>query len=303
MIRAIWRPACSIVLIEFLQQLVSGAAAGCVYAMVALGFVLIFKATGIVNFAQGELMMVGAFFGLTCVDIFHLPYWIGAILAVAAMAVFGMLLNRVLLRPLAGQSTLAIIMVTLGMSILLRASASVIWGPETVAFDSPFSRKSVTLAGLVLSQEHVAIIVATSLLVAGLFGFFRFTRIGIAMQATSENQLAAYYMGIPVRSIHALTWGIGAATAGIAGIMLAPVAFVHVNMGYLGLKAFPAAVLGGFGSIPGAIVGGLIIGIAESLAVLYLPEGFNNVAAYILLLLVLTLRPEGLFGVHTARRV
>ena len=290
-------------LTEFAQQLVSGVAIGCVYALVALGFVLIFKATGVVNFAQGDMMMVGAFMGLTFVDILHLPYWIGALLAVLAMALFGIVLNRVLLRPLSGQSTLAIIMVTLGMSILLRAGASVVWGPETVAFDSPFSRKAINIAGLVISQEHVAIIVATSLLVAILFGFFRFSRLGIAMQATSENQLAAYYMGIPVRSIHALTWGIGAAAAGVAGIMLAPVAFVHVNMGFLGLKAFPAAVLGGFGSIPGAIVGGIVIGVAESLAVLYLPEGFNNVAAYILLLLVLVIRPQGLFGVATARRV
>ncbi len=291
------------VLQEFLQQLVSGIAIGCVYTLVALGFVLIFKATDVVNFAQGDMMMIGAFFGFTCIEIFRMPYWLGLITAVIAMAGFGMLLNRVLLRPLAGQSILAIIMVTLGLSILLRAGASVIWGPETFPFESPFSRKVVQFGGLTLSQEHLAIIVTTAVLVAALFAFFRFTRLGIAMQATSENQLAAYYMGIPVKSIHALIWGLGAAAAGIAGIMLAPVAFVHVNMGFLGLKAFPAAVLGGFGSIPGAIIGGIIIGVVESMAVLYLPEGFNNVAAYILLLLVLMIRPQGLFGTPSKRRV
>jgi branched-chain amino acid transport system permease protein len=290
-------------IIEFLQQLVSGVAVGCVYALVALGFILIFKATDVVNFAQGDVMMVGAFFGLTFVEIWHLPYWVGVILAVVCMGVFGMLLNRLLLRPLAGQSILAIIMVTLGLSILLRAGASVIWGPETVPFDSPFSRKVFHVGGLIVSQEHVAIIITTTALVAALFAFFRYSRLGIAMQATSENQLAAYYMGIPVKSIHSLIWGVGAAAAGIAGIMLAPVAFVHVNMGFLGLKAFPAAVLGGFGSIPGAIVGGIVIGVVESMAVLYLPEGINNVAAYVLLLLVLMVRPQGLFGVESKRRV
>jgi branched-chain amino acid transport system permease protein len=288
---------------EFLQQLASGTATGCIYALIALGFVLIFKATEVVNFAQGDLMMVGAFLGLTFVDYLHLPYWIGAPLAVLGMAGLGAALNLVLLRPLAGQGIFAVIMVTLGLSILLRAGASVVWGPETVRFDSPFSRKVIHLGGVVLSQEHVAIILTTILLVAALFAFFRFSRIGMAMQATSENPLAAYYMGIPVKSIHTLTWALGAAIAAIAGIMLAPVAFVHVNMGFLGLKAFPAAVLGGFGSIPGAIVGGVIIGIVESMAVLYLPEGFNNVTAYILLLLVLMVRPQGLLGNVVKRRV
>lgn len=288
---------------EFLQQLISGVAVGCIYALVALGFVLIFKATDVVNFAQGEVMMIGAFFGLTFIDIWHLPYWLGAILSVFCMAVVGAFLNRVLLRPLAGQSILAIIMVTLGLSILLRAGASVIWGPETFTFETPFSRKVVRFGGLVASQEHLAVIFITTILVIGLFAFFRYSKLGIAMQATSENQLAAYYMGIPVKRIHSQIWALGAATAGVAGIMLAPIAFVHVNMGFLGLKAFPAAVLGGFGSIPGAIVGGIIIGVVESMAVLYLPEGFNNVAAYVLLLFVLVVRPQGLFGVETKRRV
>jgi branched-chain amino acid transport system permease protein len=288
---------------EFLQQLISGTAVGCVYALVALGFVLIYKATDVVNFAHGEVMMIGAFLGLTFIDTLHFPYWLGVIAAVACMTVFGALLNRFLLRPLAGQGILSVIVVTLGLSILLRAFASVMWGPETFPLETPFSRKVVRFADLVLSQEHVAIIVLTVVLVAALYAFFRFSRLGIAMQATSENQLAAYYVGIPVNRVHSMIWALGAAIAGVAGIMLAPISFVQVNMGYVGLKAFPAAVLGGFGSIPGAIVGGIIIGVVESMAVLYLPEGFNNVAAYILLLIVLMVRPQGLFGVQTKRRV
>ena len=213
------------------------------------------------------------------------------------------MLHRFLLRPLAGQGILAVIVVTLGLSILLRAFASVIWGPETFALQTPFSRKVVHLGSVVLSQEHVAIIVLTIVLVTALYAFFRHSRIGIAMQATSENQLAAYYVGIPVNRVHSMIWALGAATAGVAGLMLAPISFVQVNMGYVGLKAFPAAVLGGFGSIPGAIVGGVIIGVVESMAVLYLPEGLNNVAAYVLLLVVLMVRPQGLFGIQAKRRV
>ena len=288
---------------EFLQQLVSGTAVGCVYALVALGFVLIYKATDIVNFAHGEVMMVGAFLGLTFIDILHFPYWLGLLAAILCMTLFGVLLHRFLLRPLAGQGILAVIVVTLGLSILLRAFASVIWGPETFALQTPFSRKVVHLGSVVLSQEHVAIIVLTIVLVTALYAFFRHSRIGIAMQATSENQLAAYYVGIPVNRVHSMIWALGAATAGVAGLMLAPISFVQVNMGYVGLKAFPAAVLGGFGSIPGAIVGGVIIGVVESMAVLYLPEGLNNVAAYVLLLVVLMVRPQGLFGILAKRRV
>ena len=288
---------------EFLQQLVSGIAVGCVYALVALGFVLIYKATDIVNFAHGEVMMVGAFLGLTFIGIWHLPYWLGMLAAILCMTVFGMLLHRFLLKPLAGQGILAVIVVTLGLSILLRAFASVIWGPETFPLETPFSRKVVHLGEIVLSQEHVAIIVLTILLVAALYAFFRYSRIGIAMQATSENQLAAFYVGIPVNKVHSMIWALGAATAGVAGLMLAPISFVQVNMGYVGLKAFPAAVLGGFGSIPGAVVGGIIIGVVESMAVLYLPEGINSVAAYVLLLVVLMVRPQGLFGIQAKRRV
>ena len=276
---------------------------GCVYALVALGFVLIYKATDIVNFAHGEVMMVGAFLGLTFIDILHFPYWLGLLAAILCMTLFGVLLHRFLLRPLAGQGILAVIVVTLGLSILLRAFASVIWGPETFALQTPFSRKVVHLGSVVLSQEHVAIIVLTIVLVTALYAFFRHSRIGIAMQATSENQLAAYYVGIPVNRVHSMIWALGAATAGVAGLMLAPISFVQVNMGYVGLKAFPAAVLGGFGSIPGAIVGGVIIGVVESMAVLYLPEGLNNVAAYVLLLVVLMVRPQGLFGIQAKRRV
>jgi branched-chain amino acid transport system permease protein len=159
------------------------------------------------------------------------------------------------------------------------------------------------LAGVAIAYEHIAVIVVTVLLVAAIYLFFTFTRIGVALQATAQSQLAAGYVGIPVRSMFSLVWGISAGVACIAGVLLAPIAFVHVNVGYIGLKAFPAAVLGGFGSIPGAVLGGLIIGVVEEFSGLYLPEGFKSVAAYVVLLLVLMIRPQGMLGVSLKTRV
>jgi branched-chain amino acid transport system permease protein len=152
-------------------------------------------------------------------------------------------------------------------------------------------------------MEHLVVIAVTALLILGLYLLFKHTRIGIAMQATSQNQLAAFYMGIPVRRINMLIWGISAAVSACAGLLLAPITFVHANMGFIGLKAFPAAVVGGFGSIPGALVGGLIIGIVETLAGFYLPEGFKDIAAYIVVLVMLAVKPNGLFGENLRKKV
>ncbi len=292
-------------LVQFTQQVVSGTAIGCVYALVAFGFVLIYKATEVVNFAQGELLMVGAFLAYTLIVLGGLDFWIGALLAIALTAVFGLLLERVVVRPIVGHPIFAVVMVTIGIGFVARSVASMIpgWGVDTHLLRTPFYNKTVSLGAIVLSQDHVAVILLTVLLCVALFLFFRHTKLGVAMQATSQNQLAAYYMGIPVRTVCSLIWAISAAVAAFAGVLLAPIAFVHANMGFIGIKAFPAAVLGGFGSVPGAIVGGLIIGLVEALAGFYLPEGFKDVAAYIVLLLVLLLRPQGLFGEAMRKKV
>ena len=146
-------------------------------------------------------------------------------------------------------------------------------------------------------------VVITALLCLGLYLLFRYSKVGIAMQAASQNQIAAYYMGIPVKRLNGLVWGLSAAVAALAGLLLAPITFVHANMGYIGLKAFPAAVVGGFGSLPGAIVGGLVIGVVESFAGFYLPEGFKDIAAYVVVLIMLVLRPTGLFGGQVRKKV
>jgi branched-chain amino acid transport system permease protein len=292
-------------LAQFLQLALSGIAIGCVYALVALGFVLIYKATETVNFAQGDVMMLGGFFAYTATALMGWPYWAGIPFALFVMALFGMATERVVLKPVLGQPAFTVVMVTIGVGYIMRGVVTMMpgWGTDTYKLVTPFADQVVNVAGAALSLDQIMVIVDTAVLCAVLFLFFRFTRIGIAMQAASQNQLAAFYMGIPVARINTLIWGISAAVATFAGILLAPITFIHANMGFIGLKAFPAAVVGGFGSIPGAIVGGLVIGLVESFAGFYLPEGFKDIAAYIVVLIVLMVKPSGLFGEKLRKKV
>lgn len=289
-----------------LAQLVfTGVAQGCVYGLVALGFVLIYKATETVSFAQGELMMLGAFGGLAFATLLGFPFWVAILAAVLACAVFGVGIERLVVRPVLGQPVVSVVMLTLGISYMLRGVITMIpvIGTETHTFPVPYQGVLWKLGGITLDAVQVVVIAATLGLCLALYGLFRFTRIGIAMQAASQNQLAAYYMGIPVKTLNGLVWGLAAAVSAVAGLLLAPITFVHANMGFIGLKAFPAAVVGGFGSVPGAIVGGIVIGISESLAGFYLPEGIKDVAPYVLVLLMLAIRPNGLFGESARKKV
>jgi branched-chain amino acid transport system permease protein len=290
---------------QVLQLLLAGVAQGCVYALVALGFVLIYKATETVNFAQGDLMMLGGFFALTASVIMGWPYWATILFAVAAMAAVGMLIERVVLRPVLGQPAFTVVMLTIGVGYVLRGVVTMVpgWGTDTYTFPTPFADGTFRIGEVIIAVQQVAVIVMTAALVAVLYVFFRFSKLGVAMQATSQNQLAAAYMGIPVRRVNMMIWGLSAGVAAFAGILLAPVTFVHSNMGFIGLKAFPAAVVGGFGSVPGAIVGGLIIGLVEAFAGRYMPEGFKDVAAYVVVLAVLMLKPSGIFGETAKKKV
>jgi branched-chain amino acid transport system permease protein len=292
-------------LVAFLQLLISGVSLGCIYALIALGFVLIYKATETVNFAQGELMMLGAFAGLALMEVGGLPFAAAAVLAVVAMAVFGALLERVAIRPILGQPQFTIVMLTIGLGYMARGLMSMLprYGSDTHALPAPYKGEVWNLGELVISVEQMVVIVVTLALCGALYLMFSYSRIGIAMQAASQNQLAAYYMGIPVRKLNSLVWGLSAAVAAIAGLLLAPFTFVHVNMGFIGLKAFPAAVVGGFGSLPGAVVGGLLIGLVEALAGFYLPEGFKDIAAYVVVLVMLVIKPNGLFGGTLRKKV
>ncbi len=290
---------------DLAQTVIGGIAVGCVYGLTALGFVMIYKATEVLNFAQGELMMVAAFAAVAAVSLVGAPFWLAAVLAIAAAALAGAAIDRLLLRPLVGEPVFAIVMATIGLSYLLRSSVSMVpgWGSETLSLDSPFTGKFLRIGGVALSQDHLMAIVATVLACAVLFMFFRYTRTGIAMQAVSQNQLAASFVGVRVKRMFTLVWALSATVAGLAGVLLAPLTFVHVNMGLIGLNALPAAVLGGFGSIPGAIVGGLLVGLAEAFAGRFGPDGSKEIVPHVLLLAVLLVRPQGLFGISLKRRV
>ncbi len=290
---------------QFIQLVISGVAQGCIYGLIALGFVLIYKATETVSFAQGELMMLGAFGGLASMTILGFPFWLAVVCAIVGMGLFGFLLERVVIRPILGQPAFSIVMLTIGIGYVARGLITMIpgIGTETHTMPVPYKDQIWKAGALVLNVEQMVVIAATGVLCVLLYTLFKYSKMGIAMQASSQNQLAAYYMGIPVKRINGLVWGLAAAVAAIAGLLLAPITFVHAHMGFIGLKAFPAAVVGGFGSLPGAIVGGLIIGIVESLAGFYAPDGVKDVAAYVVVLVMLMVKPNGLFGEKLRKKV
>ena len=255
------------------------------------------------NFAQGDLLMLGAFTCYMFVVWYHVGYWLAFALAILLVAGFGAVLDWAVLRRVIGQPQFAVVMLTIGLGAVFRSFASITWGSEIYTLPTPWSARATRIGGVSVSHEYVSIIVGTVLLCALLYALFTHTKIGVAMQAASQNQLAAYYMGIPVKLVFSLIWAISAGVATIAGVLLAPVSLIDANIGFIGLKAFAAAVLGGFGSIPGALAGGVTIGVIELFAGTYLPQGVKDVAAYVVLLTVLAVRPQGMFGTVGRKKV
>jgi branched-chain amino acid transport system permease protein len=291
--------------VQSLQLIIGGIGQGCIYGLVALSFVLIYKATETVSFVQGEIMMLGAFGGVAGMALLGFPYWLAVLGSIAALALFGLMVERSVIRPILGQSAVSVIMLTIGVGYVIRSLITMIpdVGTETHALPAPYKDRIWNFAELVVSAEQLVVIAVTAVLCALLYLLFRYNKVGIAMQAVSQNQLAAYYMGIPVKRLNGIVWALAAAVAAVAGLLLAPITLVHVNMGLIGLKAFPAAVVGGFGSLPGAIVGGLVIGIVEAMAGFYLPDGFKDAAPYLVVLLMLAIKPNGLFGETLLKKV
>ncbi|MGB7182509.1 MAG: branched-chain amino acid ABC transporter permease [Burkholderiaceae bacterium] len=290
---------------DLVQLLIGGIANGCVYGLVALGFVLIYKATEAVNFAQGDMMMLGAFVTLSFVndEWLGLPFLVGVLLAILVMAAFSYLLEVVVIRQLFGQPQFAVVILTIAIGFVLRFIAGFIWGHEPQALQTPLAGKSIESGGLVLGYDEVFVILVTALLTGLLYLFFAHTRVGVAMQASSQNQLAAYYMGIPVKRISSLIWAVSGITATAAGVMFAAKGSIDPATGLLGIKAFAAAVIGGFGSLPGALAGGLLIGIVEPLAQYFAPPGYSQIAPYAIMLVVLMVRPNGLFAQMQQKKV
>ena len=283
---------------DVLQLIVSGLANGCVYGLIAMGFVLIYKATEAVNFAQGDFMMLGAFvcLGLTNAEFMGLPFWVSVPIAIGIMGAFGYALDLVVLRRMFGQSQVAVIILTIALGFVLRFVAGLIWGHEPISLQSPIAGKDVRFGGLVLGLDEVMVIVVTILLTVVLYFFFNRTRLGVAMQASSQNQLAAYYMGIPVKRVHSLIWALAGMVAAVAGILFASKGSIDPSIGLLGIKAFAAAVIGGFGSLPGALLGGLIVGLIEPFASRYIAAGYSQIMPYLLLFLILVFRPHGILA-------
>lgn len=290
---------------ELLQLLSSGLANGCVYGLIALGFVLIYKATEAVNFAQGDFMMLGAFVTIGCVNpqFWGMNFWLALPVVFVVMGAFGYLVERIVLRAVFGESQTSIVILTIALGFVMRFGVGIIWGHEPIALHSPLALGDVNFGGVILSLADIAVIAVTFLLTLLLYQFFTRTNVGMAMQAASQNQMAAYYMGIPVKRIQGFVWALAGIVAAVAGILFASKGAVDPTAGFIGIKGFAAAVIGGFGSLPGALMGGLIVGIIEPFAGRYLPPGFSQIAPYALLLIVLAVRPNGLFAQVRIKKV
>src|SRR6478736_1606464 len=276
-------------LVSFLQLALNGIGIGSIYALVALGIVLTYKATEVLNFAYGDILMLSAFVGWGLIVVAGMPFWLAVILTLAIVAVLGYLLERHVMRVIVGQPQFAGVMLTIAIAFMLRGGVSMAFGPTSRSYPTPWSGKITHLGPIAVADL--------------LFLFLRHTQIGVAIQAASQNQLAAYLCGIRVKRLNSLVWGVAAAMAAVSGLLLAPIALVDISLWFVVLKALAALVLGGFGSIPGAIIGGLLIGWIEQFAGVYLPDGLKEMSAQLVLISVLIFWPRGLLGEAHGRRV
>jgi branched-chain amino acid transport system permease protein len=291
----------------FFQLLVTGVALGSVYALIALGFVLVYKSTRIINFAQGELVLIGAFTAFAFLSQAGLGPAAALPLTVLVAAALGGAIERLLLRPMLGEPVIAVIMVTLGLSSILKGTARAIWGSVNRPFPDILPPLSLTLFGLPIPAPFAwGCLIAGALLVLFTL-FFRYSTWGVVMRATANHQAAALSVGVDVRRVFALAWAIAAIVAAVGGVLLGAINVIDMNLGAIGLKVFPVVILGGLDSIPGAILGGLIIGVLENLAGGFVEPwtggGVKAVAPFVALLVILLIRPYGLFGTREVERL
>lgn len=286
-----------------LQILLSGLATGSIYALVAISLIIVYKATQTINFAQGEMLMLSAFVSYTCLDTLKLDLPLTVLVTVAFSALMGVALERVVIRPAIHSPHFNILIITLGASISARGLAGIIWTQEQIPYPPVVSEKAVRLAGLTIAPISLWIIAVSLLLMGILFAFFKYTKVGTGMRAASQNQRAALLMGISVKRVFSLSWAVSAVIGALAGILIAPVTFLSTGMGLIVINAFSAAILGGFGSFPGAVVGGMLLGIIENLAPFYLPSQVKYSVPFLILIAILLVKPSGLFGAVQQRRV
>ncbi len=287
----------------FLQLTVSGLSTGMIYALAAAGFVVIYKASDVLNFAQGDLLLLGTYLIFFAVAQTGLPWSLGVLVTVLLAVAVALVVERLVLRPLVGEPIISMIMVTIGLSSVLRGAINAIWGPNPRAFESFLPAGDLVIGPAVLSAARVLSIPIALAVLAGLGLFFRYTRDGIAMRAIADDQQAALSMGISIPRVFGVAWGLAAASAAIGGIMLGNIVGVSPNVAAIGLRVFPVVILGGLDSIKGAVVGGAIIGLLEVYVGFYVGHGLNLVVPYLVLILVLMVRPYGLFGKEIIERV
>ena len=291
----------------FLQIIITGIATGGVYGLIALGFVLIFKATGILNLATGAFMTLGAYICLTVLSQLGAPFWLAFLCTLGFAIILGIVLERIILRPLIGEPIISVVMVTIGLSSILQGLTHLIWSPDFRSFPEIFPPEPLDLgiaivpSGLLWGFIFAAVATVIFILI------FKLTRTGVAMRATASDQQAALSMGISVRWVFALSWSYGAVAAVIGGIVIGNISGISIYLGDIGLKVLAVIILGGLDSIGGAILGGLIIGVLENLAGLYLDPifggGVKDVAPFFILVLIIMIRPYGLFGKKIIERV
>jgi branched-chain amino acid transport system permease protein len=280
-----------------LQLLFTGIGVGSIYALVALGFALIYRATNVVNFAQGDFAMLGAFSMVVLAIDMDLPYWLSIVITLALLIAFGALFNLAVYYPLRNRSFLPVIISTIGASILLENGVLAAYGPRPQALDSMFDMPGFSVGDVFFDTQYIVILVVAVAMVALQYAFFERTLIGKKMQATSQDKEMASLLGIPVMTMIMITFMYSTALGGLAGILVAPVLFVTVGMGStIALKAFAASIIGGFGDVKGAIVGGLALGVIETFGASYISVPYKDAFAFLVLFVFLLVRPQGIFG-------
>ena len=290
-------------LIQVLQLTINGVAIGSIYALVALGLVLTYKATEVLNFAHGDVLMASSFVGWGLIVGLGWPFWLAAIGTIVLAAAMSWLIDAKVMRMIVGQPQFAGVMLTIAIAFMLRGLVSMVFGPDSRSFPTPWTGNTTGIGPLVVTDLHMVIVAAALIITLVLFWFLKKTSLGVAIQAASQNQLAAYLNGIRVKRVTSMVWAISGSIAAVCGLLLAPIALVDIGLWIVVLKALAALVLGGFGSIPGAILGGLLLGMIEQFAGVYMPDGFKDASAYVVLIGVLILWPRGLLGEAHGRRV
>jgi branched-chain amino acid transport system permease protein len=286
-----------------LQLAFSGLSVGSIYALVALALVIPFKASGVLNFAQGEMVTLGAYIGLVLATGFGLPFPIMVVLTLVLAAVAGVVIERLLIRPIIAAPEFTLVIATFAIGLIIKAAIRVHWQDNVFSFDAPYTGAPIALGPVRLNPAYLVIILATLAVVALLTLFFRGAKFGKAMRAVALDQTAARLMGIGVGSVFASAWALSAAIGALAGLLLAPVIGITPEIGHLILKGLIAAVIGGFTSLGGAVAGGLLLGLLETYAGAFFGATFKNIVPFCILVSLLLFRPYGLFGSAALKRV